>query len=230
MVKQRAKLYTQTRNSCIITTIQNLLRARYGIIMSEKEQQAMKDSAKSVWIWSEENWWVFTFVYNWATWYLNKKYWIEFDIKAVSILSDEFKTLYDQGEWFWIWLLYASSWYSKSREDQEITLEEINSFNKAENKFMWHNQFYKLGYIASILQSVAYNKKIIKFSLNNLREAVKKWIYWETARYFTITDELLSYYLVELNKGTNFKQVELLDDKHRKALDMALKLRIVKRD
>ena len=93
---------------------------------------------------------------------------------------------------------------------------------------MGHNQFWKLNYIAWILRSIAYWKKFIKFDIKALREAVKKGLYWETARYFTMRDKLLEYYLIELNKWTRFEHIELLDKNHRTKLDLAMKLRIIK--
>ncbi len=226
---RKTPLYTQTKNSCTITTIQNLWRAKYGIILNEEQSQRMKDDAEKSWIWSENSWAIFRFVYNWATGWFYKEYWVEIDVEEFSILSDDFEVRSMQWEWWGIWLLYASKWNREAIADQEITLEEIEAFNKKDNQFMGHNQFWKLNYIAWILRSIAYWKKFIKFDIKALREAVKKWLYWETARCFTMNDKLLEYYLIELNRGTIFNYIERLDKKHRTKLDLAMKLRILKK-
>ena len=114
-------------------------------------------------------------------------------------------------------------------EDQEITLEEIEKSVLENYNYYWHNQFWKLDYIVWILRSIPYDKKFNKFKLEVLRAAVEKWFYRPTARTFTVTDKLLEYYLIELSRWTRFERVERLDPKNRKALDLALKLQIIKK-
>ncbi len=225
----REPLYTQSKNSCTITTIQNIWRAKYGIILNEEQRERMKADWKATWIWSDVTWAKFRFVYNWSTLWFYNEFGVEIWVDAVDILSDEFEVRSLRWEGWGIWLLYAWPWLHRVIEDQEITLEEIQNSNKEDEKFYWHNQFWKLDYIVWILRSIPYDKKFNKFKLGALKEAVRKWFYWKTARAFTINDKLLEYYLVELNRWTVFQKVEQLDPKNRKALDLALKLRIVKK-
>lgn len=228
MSKMRTKLYTQDKNECTLYTILNIWRTKYGIILNDTEQQEFIDAAKEAWIWSVEKWAIFRHIYNWATWYFYKKYWINITVIAENVISDEFEKLTNEWESWGLGLLYAGKWYRELREDWEITLEEVQDSDKEEEKYYWHNLMWKLWYIIWILRSIPYDKKYIKFSLEALKEAVNKGFFRHTARTFKIEDELIHYYAIELNRWTVFEQIELLDKEHRKALDEALRLRIVK--
>ena len=225
MTKMRLELYTQSKNSCAVTTCFNILRARYGILFTQAQRDKCKQEAKSNWIWSEQKGTTFTRFYNWFAGWIYRETWLELEVLVYDILTDEFDRAYENWVWFGIWLLYAWKFYRDVREDWEITLEEIQNTNKEDYKYYWHNLFWKLDYIVWILQSIDYDKKIIKFQKEALKEWVKKGLFWQTARSFKSTDSLLDYYLVELNKGTVFEWVELLPKDHRKALDKAIKLR-----
>lgn len=190
--------------------------------MNDTQFEKMKNDAIKAKIWSVETWAVFDYVYNWATWYFYREYSISTEVMVYDISWTDFKKAFDEWESFWLWLLYANSWYSNIRSDREITLAEIQSANVDTLKFMWHNHTYKLWYI---IESVGEKNKVIKFTLEALREAVKKKIYWSRARSFRITDYLLHYYLVEINKWTKFNNIETLAPDHRKALDRATELR-----
>jgi hypothetical protein len=222
-------LYTQWANECILVTIENILRSKYRIIFNKKQHEKLKIDAKASWLWSETNWWKFSLLYNWFTWRFKKEYWVNITVKSYDILSDKFETAYKQWEWFWIWLMYAWWWLQRVRDGKEITLGEVKDSNIDNEKYMWHNQFWKLDYIVWILRSIPYDEKLIKFNFETLKEAVKKWFYRKTARTFEFEDEQLEYYLVEMNKWTEFDWIEFLSEEKRKVFDKAMELKILKK-
>ena len=183
------------------------------------------DAAEAAWIWSRESWAIFKFIYNWYTWWIKKNYDLDIEVETFDILTPEFEEQVKQWNSFWLWLLYAWDWYKTVRADKIITVAEVNAFKKENFKFYGHNHLWKLGYIVDSLKSM-WDDKIIEFPLISLQLAVTKWIYWQTARSLKIKDWLLHYYLVELNKGTKFNHVELMDELNKKTIEKALKLRI----
>ena len=223
--KMREPLYTQSKNSCAITTSFNILRAKYWIIFNQQQRDKCKSDAEKVWIWNSNNWAIFNRFYNWFTGWIYKEIWLEITVTTYDILWDDFERAYEQWEWFWLWLLYAWRWYREVREDQEITLKEIQNTNKEDYTYYWHNLFYKLWYIVWILQSISYDKKFIKLDKEALKEWVRKWLFWQTARSYRVVDPALDYYLTELNKWTVFNKVELLDKDTYDTLSFAIKLR-----
>jgi hypothetical protein len=182
-------------------------------------------AAENTWLWTRDWGAVFRFIYNWFTGWFYKTYNTEIEVYWVDIMSDEFERLVKEWKSFWLWLMFASDWYRQVRADWEITLEEVKTFDVTQNRRYWHNNTYKLEYIIESLASA--DDKTIKFSLEAIREAVNRWIYWSMARTLNLKDELLEYYLFELNKWTVFNNIETLNQEHRKALDRALELRIV---
>jgi len=224
---KRAKLYVQGKNECTLVTLKNIVRTQWGIIMNDTMWARLITAAENTWLWTRSWGAVFRFIYNWFTGWFYKEYNTEIDIYWVDIMSDEFEKLVKEWKSFWLGLMYASNWYRQVRADWKITLKEVKEFDVTQNRKYGHNHTYKLEYIIESLASV--DDKIIKFPLKALREAVNRWIYWPMARTINMKDELLSYYLTELNKWTVFEHTERLNKKHRTALDLALKLRIVKR-
>lgn len=229
MSLQRAELYTQNTNECTIYTILNIWRTSYWIILNKTEREEMIAQAEKDWVWSEKTGAVFTFIYNWATLYFKNKFWLEIEVISETIESDNFDTMINEWYSFWIWLLYASNFYRRIREDWIITLKEIEDSNTKDEKYAGHNICYKLGYVIWILKSIPYDNKLIKFDLEALKLAVEKGFFYPTARTFKLKDELVHYYAKEINKGTNFKQVEQLDKEHRLAFDVAMSLRILRK-
>lgn len=222
---KRVKLYTQWKNECTLYTLNNIVRTKWGIIMPKSWIIDLISMAELAWIWSRDSGAIFKFIYNWYTWWFYKKIWVQINVKAYDILTQEFEDAANHGESFGIWLLYASNWYRNTRADKEITIQEVNEFKVDNNKRYWHNHMWKKWYIIDSLSSIEDEKKVIKFSLPALRKAVQKWIYWQTARTLEMEDDLLNYYLVELNKWTKFEHIEFLEDKSKKALEKAIKLR-----
>ncbi len=223
---QRAKLYVQNRNECTLVTLKNIVRTQYGIIMKDTLWAKLITMAENIWIWSRDSWAIFRFIYNWFTSWFYKEYWVEVDVKAVDIMSDEFEEMIRKWYSFGLWLQFASNWYKQVRVDWEITLDEVKTFNLTQNKRYWHNHTYKHEYIIESLASV--EDKTIKFSIEALREAVSMWIYWSSARTIIIKDELINFYALELNKWTVYENIETMDIADRKSLDKALYLRILK--
>lgn len=224
----RAKLYTQGRNECVPINVLNVIRTKFWIILNDEEIKKLISDAEKAWIWTREWWAIFKFYYNWFTGRFYQNYWIELEVETFDIMSDDFEARALHWERFWLWLLYAWSWYRNVREDLEITFEEVENSDTKDEKYAGHHLFWSCNYIVWIWASIDYEDRIIKFKLNVLREAVRKGFMWATARTFTLKDKILEYYLMELNKWTVFEWVEFLDERNRTALDLALKLRIVK--
>jgi len=229
MHKMRIPLYTQSRNSCAVETCFNILRSKYWILFNDLQREYCKKEAAEDWIWSEESWTVFRFFYNWFTGYMYKNYNIELDVTTYTIPSDDFNRAFERWEGYWIWLLYAWKWYKEVREDWEITLKEIQNTKKEDYKYYWHNLFWKKWYIVAILWSISYQDKIIKLSKDALVAWIEKWLFYPTARSFRITDNLLEYYLIELNKWSVFNEIETMDQDHQDAIHKAIKLRWIYR-
>jgi len=228
-MNKRVKLYTQWRNECTIYTILNILRTKYRIILNDQQIAKLIADAEAAWIWSREGWAVFKFIYNWFTGRFYKEFWIEIEVEDFDILSKIFEERTLEWESWALWLLFAWKFYREVREDWEITLEEIQNSEVEDYNFYWHNFFWKLWYIVWILRSIPYDKKYIRFKLEALREWVRKGFFWQTARTFSMKDKLLEKYLINLNRDVEYENTEELDEKNRKALDLALKLRIIKK-
>lgn len=226
--RMRAKLYTQGVNECVPINVLNVIRTKFWIILNDDQIQKLIDDSEKAGIWTREWWAVFRFYYNWFTGRFYQNYWIELEVETSNILLDEFEAKSLHWERWWLWLLYAWSWYKDVRDDWEITLEEVENTDTENEDYAWHHLFWSCNYIVWIVRSIDYDEKIIKFKLSALREAVIKWFMRPTARTFSMRDKILEYYLIELNKWTKFEWVEFLDEKNRKALHLALKLRIVK--
>jgi len=223
-MKKKLELYTQGKNECAITTARYILFTELWIKLSEAEYQELVQKAEADNIWSRWWWTKFKRFFNWFTGWFYKKYWVEIEVEEFDILEDEFKKAIKEWNTFCIWLLRAWSWYKTVRNNQTITMQEME-----ETPIWWfygHAQTYKLGYIIWILWSIDIDIRIISLPLEVLSKWVEKWVYWQTARSLKMKDELLQYYLRELKKWTVFEHIEQLDDINRKTLDLALKLQI----
>lgn len=225
MSNKRAWLYEQGKNECTLYSIMNIWRTKWGIILNKEQQDKLIQDAEDSWIWSEESWAIFDFIYNWVTWWVYKNTWIEMTVYATNIHTTNFEERLVKWDTFWLWLVTASSWYKESRKDQEITQEEVDNFDWDNNKRYWHNHTYKYGYIIETLSSVPDDEKLIKMKLSVLRSCWDKGVYRNTARTFDLQDQLLDYYLKQFNNGGKVVAVETLPDEHQKAIEKAMELR-----
>ena len=223
---KRASLYIQSKNTCTLATLKNIVRTQYWIIMNDTLWAKLIITAENIWIWSRKSGAIFRFIYNWFTGWFYKQYNTEVEVKAVEIMSDEFETMIKEWYSFGLWLQYASNWYKQVRKDWEITLKEVKKFNLDQNNRYWHNHTYKHEYI---IESLDIEDKTIKFSLKALREAVSMWIYWKTARTIIIKDKLVNYYALQLNMWTKYWNVDTFTTKNRIAIDKAMELRILRK-
>ena len=220
--KMRLNLYTQWSVECTLFTILNILRTKYWILFNEEQRKDFISEAKKAGVFSSKTGAIFTFIYNFATGYFTK-YGIELDLVVYDLLSIEAKIAHEKGESFGVGLLYAWWFYRRVRSDNIITIDEIKETDISKEKFYWHNQTYKLNYL--IDSSSNMENKIVTMDYEVLQKAVRKKIYYQTARSFKMKSKILDYYLKELNKWSKFVWIQFMDDVNKKAIEKALQLR-----
>jgi len=223
------KFYNQslerfTRNGCSIYTLYMIIQIQWGIIVDNEFIKSTLRKAEEQKVWYESWGAYFNKIYKWFSQAIYNRTKVIVTVKAVNIYSKEFEDLYNQWNAFWLWLLYAWLWYRKAREDGIITEKEINEFQKWAE--YWHNHTYFKGLIVDSLWTVSW--KPIKMSLENLRKAVDKGLYYPTARTLVMKDKLLEKYLKMYQTGWKIDVIENLPKEDQIALSRASKLRVFK--
>jgi hypothetical protein len=217
-MKKKLKNYVQQDNfSCALYSILYILRTKYWILFNDDQIKDMIKQAMDEWILSE-TWSIFNFIFNWFSWYFYKKYWVNLIVNEYNIKTNEFTNALVKWNTFTIWLLKANKSYINSKEDDVITLDEINEMK-------WTNHYghaltYKYEYIIDSL-----DWWIIGLDYEVLLKGIEEWIFWQTARSYEIEDKLIHYYLSEMNIWTKFNKIELLDEENQKAIHEAIDLR-----
>ena len=224
------KFYNQslerfTRNGCSIYTLYMIIQIQWGIIVDNEFIKSTLRKAEEQKVWYESWGAYFNKIYKWFSQAIYNRTKVIVTVKAVNIYSKEFEDLYNQWNAFWLWLLYAWLWYKKAREDWIITEQEISEFE--DWAVYWHNHTYFKWLIVDSLWSVSW--KPIKMSLENLKKAVDKGLYYPTARTLVMKDKLLEKYLKMYQIGWKVEELEKLPMDHQKAISKASRLRVFKK-
>jgi hypothetical protein len=216
--KMKLSLYIQTKNACSLYSTLYILRTKYWILFNEVQREKIKNQAIKDWILSETTWAIFERIFKWVTWYIYKELWLALIITEFKINSKEFKN--DLVHWnsFCIGLLKANKNYVEAKEDDLLNKSEIDKM--VWTKHYWHALTYKLEYLIDSLDWWT-----IKLNYYDLLYWIDKEVFYQKARSFKLEDELLEYYLVQLHRWSVFERIELLDDKNKKAIEKAIKLR-----
>ena len=225
-MERNRPLYNQnlvpyTAQACTIFTMFNIIRMQYWIVVSNDFIIKTCELAEKQNFRSKKWWAIFSHIYPWFARQVYNYTWVELNMIAEDINSEQFAQLVKEWQTFWLWLLYAWADYRKVNADWEITEDELETFSKT--KQYWHNMAYRYWYIIETLWSA--KDKTIKMDLKTLRKWVKLWIYRATARSFVMVDKLLEHYLKEFQAGSVIDNIETLPKYHKKAIEKALKLR-----
>ena len=229
MFKKLFTFYNQnidyfSRNGCSLYTLFHIIQIQWGIKVDNSFilltlQKAEKDKVFFS-AWGA----YFSKIYKWFSQAIYLRTKVVVTVKALDIRSKEFEDMYNEWYAFGLWLKYAWLWYKRAREDWVIDETEINEFEKW--PVYWHNHVWFKGLIVDSLWSVSW--KPIKLSLENLRKAVDKGLYYPTARTLVMKDKLLEKYLKMYQRKEKVKNIEELPKSHQKAIARASKLRVFK--
>lgn len=167
-----------TRSWCTIYTLFGIVSDQWGLILYNKEIIKTLRKAEQDKVWWESWGAYFSSIYRWFVWYIFIMHNLKLRVKRVDILSDEFEEMVNKGYSFWLGLKKANSTYVKLAADWELTQADITALFKSW-KGAWHNHRYFKGYIIESLNLV---DNTIKLSLWALREGVRLWLYYNTAR------------------------------------------------
>jgi hypothetical protein len=218
IMKKRLNDYIQWDDySCSLFSCLYILRTKFWILLNEKQREKIKNKAIEDKILSSKGS-VFQFMFNWCTGYFKKELWINMQVVTYDINTYAFKN--DLVHWnsFCIGLLKANKDYISSKKDDLINKSEIDKM--VWTKHYGHALTYKLEYI---IDSLDWWK--IKLDYDDLLYWIDKEVFYPIARSFKCEDELLEYYLVQLNRWSVFERIEILDKEHYEAITKALQLR-----
>lgn len=218
-----------SRNWCSVYTLFMIIQLQWGIkYKNEFIIKTLKEAEKDKTFFSTRGAY-FQVIYDWFIKAIFNYTEIKVRVRTVNIMSKEFEDLYNMNYAFWLWLKYAWLWYRSSRKDWTITIEEVKNFNWT--RVYWHNHaFYKTkkGWVIfDSLKTVTW--KPIFMSLEVLREAVKKWIYYSNARTLVLEDQRLDKRLRFFKKGGKINDITKLPKIQQKAIERSLKLRVFKK-
>ena len=224
------KFYNQslerfTRNGCSIYTLYMIIQIQWGIIVDNEFIKSTLRKAEEQKVWYESWGAYFNKIYKWFSQAIYNRTKVIVTVKALDIRSKEFEEMYNDWYAFGLWLKYAWLWYKKAREDWIITEQEISEFE--DWAVYWHNHTYFKWLIVDSLWSVSW--KPIKMSLENLKKAVDKGLYYPTARTLVMKDKLLEKYLKMYQIGWKVEELEKLPMDHQKAISKASRLRVFKK-
>lgn len=234
LIRKFKELYNQnldefTRNWCSVYTLMYILRIQWGLVVDNKYIIEVLKQAERDKVWGETWWAYFRIIYNWFTGWFYKQFNTTIEVKAFDVNSNDFEKLLREWYAFGLWLLYAWRWYKNARADWDISMDEILEFKKDENSIYWHNHVYMYSpvknkfYIIETLWSA--KDKTIEMSIEELRAAVKKWIYYPTARTLVMKDRLLKKYLKMYQNNESIDDITKLPKEDFEALQKASKMR-----
>lgn len=172
------KLEYFTRNWCTIYTLFWIIMDQWHLILFNEEVIKVLRQAEEEKVWWEAWWAYFSKIYDWFVWYIFLLLNVKLRVKEVSILSDEFEYLISQWYSFGLWLKKANSTYVELVKDWELSQDDVTKIFSSW-KWTWHNHRYFKWYI---IESLNLQDNTIKLSLEALREAVRLWLYYQTAR------------------------------------------------
>jgi hypothetical protein len=219
-----------TRNWCSIYGLFNILQLQWWIQVEDKFIVKTLKKAEQDKVWNQSWGSYFSIIYNWFVEQILIRTWLVVQVRTVNILSDDFEELYYKDYWFGLWLKIAWRWYNNASKDWKIDFKETD-ISIADYTELWHHHIYgKAKHSWVILDSLWSTVwRPIKMDLEVLREAVRKWIYYQNARTLVLKNQRLDYWLRFFKRRWVIKDVESLSKADRKEHDRALKLRVFKK-
>jgi len=160
-----------TKNWCGPVTILNIMKYRYAITVNQNFLMSFCIWLAWLKFWSSEDGAVFSWLYSWFVWAINRKLQLNFKVvtnKISKLKSSDWRT-------YWVWIKkYSSRKYNLISKDWIVTKDEID-YLKAHNLGVWHNLAFDWtgwGYLID-----TNGTKIFKFPLENLK-------YWQENNLF----------------------------------------------
>jgi len=219
-----------TRNACSIYVWFHIFQIMFSIQATNEYIIATSHKAEKDKAWWNL-WWTFAdTIANWFKKAIYEKFNLSVDILIHKWTSDIFEKNLKNWYAYGIWLKYAGRLYSKIKEDNLISIDELDVDLK-DHKIVWHflTYFYsKKTKKYYILDSLNSSRKAIEMDISVFREWIDKWIFFLNCRTIEIKDKLVDYYLKVLKTWFIVYNVESLDKKNRLALDKAIRLRHLK--
>mgnify|MGYP006995911029 CR=1 FL=1 len=183
-------MYDQTKDkrtlwSCTIYTILNMLR--YDFCVKIEDSLILKLVAYMEKIWKLlPKWADFNIIYPAVVGLINLRYWIKLKIEKSSIS----KGLDDDNSWS-LWVKgFSSKWLKRWTDDWLMSKDDIDWILWNIKTGSWHNHMIKKRKNSDtrmILDSWGWVKYEIK--LEDLKYAMQKWLYYDTARRIVAEDE-----------------------------------------
>ena len=227
------RLYNQsleyfTRNWCTIYTLFMILQLQWWIKVDNDFIIKTLKKAKKDKVFFESRGAYFSQIYIWFATAIFNRTQVRIIVKALDINSKEFEEYIKNWYAFGLWLKNGNSKYFEAVVDWNISIEEIDSI-KAKWGWYWHNHTYYNGFIIDSVWKLA--DQTIKISLEELRYAVKVWIYYPTARTLVMEDKLLEKWLKAFQHKDPIinKDVSKLSPEDKKASERASQLRQFKK-
>ena len=172
-----------TRNACWIVTFLNILKYSYWILIEPSFLVKVCIYAEKIWIWSETKWATFSILYAWLTKYLNNK--LNLNFKVVTTQINKLKQ--DDKKSYWVWVIwYWTKKWNRIKEDWVITKEDIDYLAT----FTWgigHNLLWDWDMWWVMIDTDW--TWVIKFPLELLKYAERKWILYSNIRTIIPNDD-----------------------------------------
>jgi len=225
------KIYNQswdkfTRNWCTLYTLFWIVKLQWWITVSNKLIKDTLVVAEKEKVWYQSWWAYFAIIYDWFVIKVFERTQVKINIKAVDINSKVFENLIESWYAFWLWLKNWNANYINSVIDWFITKEEIDMIALVGGWFQ-HNHIYFNWKLYDSIWSLKNQNPTL--TLENLRYAVQKWIYYPTARTLVMEDKLLEKYLKLYKDWEVIHNIQDLPLADKSAIDRASQLRIFKK-
>lgn len=181
--------YKDTRFACTIYTLLIMLKFDFWVKIEDDLILRLVYYAERIWVLVLTEWAYFNVIYPALIKFINLRYWIKLDLKAIDIRN-------------WIikdWLTYSLGLKKLSNFQQSLALDD-KVFSKADvdrvlssSAWYWHNLAYLNWVVLDPWKWIAY-----RLDRETLLYAVNKWLFFPTARY-----------IIPWNEFTNLLQKSL---------------------
>lgn len=158
-----------------------ILSDHYWLNFNNEEVIQLLEKEEAAGFWDKALWAYFSPFYNFATDLINNRYWLNLKIDTVDINSLRFEQLPKSWKTFWLWMRKANRIYVDLSKDWIISLDDILKLENSKDTGHNHRILYK-EWKYYIIESLNFVDNTIEITLEALKEAVRLWIYYSTAR------------------------------------------------
>jgi len=182
VISYNQNLNKYSRYWCFLYSFFTIISNIYWIkfdndFLIRKLKKSEKEKIYRVWSWAR-----FTASYKWLTQQLSKNVWIKLVSYSTMVDSKNFTELLDKWYFFAIWSKKANKEYFEEIKDWDIDNLNFNSWNKNGHLQTYYKDLKTWKYFIIENYNWFLNDNTIEFSLDKLKYAYKKWMYYRTAR------------------------------------------------